>query len=739
MTTRICPQCGTETQAPFCRADGFATVDSARYLPRDLHSREGETLAGRYRLDQVLGRTPLGSAYRATDLRLQAPVAVRLLSPGIATDLALIARFQREGRLVASLAHPNIVRVMEHGVAEDGTLYIAQELVAGPTLGEALARGGPFDPTRVVALGRELFDALAEAHTHGVLHRSLGLDNIVLVTRPGGGESLKISDFGLVHVLADDAPPGPVATHGAQPFVFPQVLAGAWRAMAPEQARGRGVSGHADLYSAGCLLYELLTGRPVFGDGTPSDLLVAHSVKMPPPPERDGRILTGPLVDLVMRCLEKKPWNRPDGAQKALDLLETCRVQPIQPLPNPTAEFAAPPANATSSQRVRPRTNPYGPNGVPAITDAAATATAHSPAPARVPGSTTRPTLRAGVQPTSLPTDPKGKPRPKPHRLRTAPEIGPAPRAEHSPTTGRATIAGASAARAEADRAMASRADLHPSGRYPDDPELAPRKRSPVLWFVAGVAVAAAVALAINALRGPGAPVEPREATVGSVQRSPGEPGAIAAVPEVAPPTPTATPAPAPAPADAAVVAAAPDVSPPPGTPDASSGGEPDARMGGPTEPATEPAAEPARAATERSPTPPRPDESLVERAPPPRPPPAETRPRERRERPARVFDPLADLEDPEFAGSPKAPEPSPGATAPTPARVVMHKVLIDSDPVGAKIAVSGRVVGETPMYVEWQGDGVDVVVSKDGYRPVRQRLGATTGRSLRFSLVPAN
>lgn len=710
MATRICPQCGTESQAPFCRADGFATVDSARYLARDHGTREGELLAGRYRLDQVIGRNALGSVYRGTDMRLQSAVAVRLLAPGLATDLGLIARFQREGRLVASLAHPNIVHVMEHGVAEDGTLFIAQEHVAGPTLAEALTRAGPFDPTRVVALAREIFDALSEAHTHGVLHRSLGLDNVVLVTRPGGGESLKIGDFGLVNVLADD---------NATPFVFPQVLSAAWRTMAPEQARGKGVSGHADLYSVGCVLYELLTGRPVFGDGSPSDLLVAHSVKMPPPIDREGRILAGPLVELVMRCLEKKPWNRPDGAQKALDLLELSRTQPVLPLPSPTAEFAAPPAGA-STQRVKPRTNPYG-HAIPSTI------------------TTTRPTLQP-VEPTMMPTDPKGVPRPtgkavpvtagKPQRLRsgpTAPEASPVlkatAKAQSEPTTvSRSSAPGASAARAESsDRGFASRADLQPSGRGPGDPERAPR--SPVLWFVAGMVAAGLVAFAITALSGDATPVEARpevSATVApAVPTKPSETVAVATTQADAVTASASVVEVDAGPADATPETMAPDTVPAEIVADTVTAVAVVDVIADATKLETQ-APETVAAADVRAQA----EVAAVETKEPNRTPAVDPK-RDKRDKNGKPIDPLADLEDPEFAGT-KIDQP-------------LQKVLIDTDPIGAKITVGGRVVGETPMYVEWHGDGVDVVVTKVGYRPVTKRLGASTGRAVRFALVPAN
>lgn len=715
--TRICPQCGTETQASFCRVDGFATVDATRYAMRDHGRREGDAIGGRYRLDQLVARTSVGWTYRATDLRLHAAVAVRLLAPTLASDLGLVARFQRQGRLVASLAHPNIVHVLEHGVDEDGTLFIAEELVVGPTLAEALARSGPFEAARVVTIARELFDALAEAQAHGVLHRSLGLDNVVLVPRPGGGETIKVGDFGLVQVLADDT---------ATAFVFPPVLTHAWATMAPEQARGRGVSGHADVYSAGALMYALLAGRPVFQASAPSDLLVAHSVRMPAPIEREGRILAGPLVDLIMRCLEKKPWNRPDGAQKALDMLEQCRVQPVLPVALSTAEFAAPSAGvtvATTRPSKRPATNPYGPR----------------PEPRPIPAAVTD-------VPTSPATDGAGAVRPgRPARrlVTTSPEITAvaAPRITDVPITPAArasdVLPGASAARAEAlDRGFATRR------RDWDEP--APR-RSPVLWFVAGVVVAGLIAAAGVVLWFGGWPGSQgaSHGAVGAADLPPQAEGAASPGVEAAGLRADALAVePAAAPAAPAVPVAA--------TSDAATNVASDAGPG-------EGVALAAEGAGPETDAPQAPDAGALAGATP-----GDTAadaqggadaggaaagvrvgdagdaaavasevPKDKKPRPARerrVDDPLADLEDPEFRGDTRVSAPP----------EVRHSVLVESEPVGAGVSLGGRVLGVTPIYVEWSGtDSVGVVVEKVGYRPAHKRLGPSTGRAIRVTLEP--
>ncbi|HRE92453.1 MAG TPA: serine/threonine-protein kinase, partial [Myxococcota bacterium] len=253
-TERYCPQCGEVTHALICRNDGFATtVRGVAAAPIELGQRMGELFAGRYRLEQLVRTNPLGAWYRATDERTRTPVEVHLLPAGLFADLSLVARFQREAPLIAAVEHPNLLRVLDHGLAPDGTLFFSHELALGPTLAELVEREGALDPRRVAAIGLSILEALDEAHDHGLLHRSLGLHNVVL-QRVGADDVVKVAHTGLAKILCDDE---------AQPFVWPPALVGAWRTMAPEQARGRGVTGHADLYSVGAILYELLTGKPV--------------------------------------------------------------------------------------------------------------------------------------------------------------------------------------------------------------------------------------------------------------------------------------------------------------------------------------------------------------------------------------------------------------------------------------------------------------------------------------------
>ncbi|TNF36787.1 MAG: serine/threonine protein kinase, partial [Deltaproteobacteria bacterium] len=318
---RICPQCGAETPELTCRVDGFGTVDASRHRRVDPRDRIGTLFQNRYRIDAVLGAGGMGSVYRATQVRVGRQVALKVIHADLAHNLAVIARFQREGRAIAALVHPNIVQVYDFGQAEDGELFMAMELIEGRTLCDILRAEAPLDPARVAHLGAQLFDALAEAHERSVIHRDLKPDNIFVTDTGRRHDVVKVVDFGVAKIVNAPEDDAMVTARGA--------ILGSPKYMAPEQARGKGVTGHADVYAIGAILYEALTGHPVFDEPSAADYLVAHSVKLPSPPQVRGRELRGPLVDLIMRCLEKKPWDRPDGAARALEMIEAARLSPL--------------------------------------------------------------------------------------------------------------------------------------------------------------------------------------------------------------------------------------------------------------------------------------------------------------------------------------------------------------------------------------------------------------------------
>lgn len=747
-TERYCPQCGEVTHSLICRNDGYATtVRGVAAVAVEPGQRMGELFAGRYRLEQLEKTNPLGAWYRATDERTRTAVQVHLLPAGLFADLALVARFQREAPLIAALEHPSLLKVLDHGLAPDGTLYFSHELALGPTLGELVEREGPLDPRRVAAIGLSMLEALDEVHDHGLLHRSLGLHNVVL-QRVGSEELVKIAHTGLAKILCDD---------DAQPFVWPPTLVAAWRTMAPEQARGRGVTGHADLYSVGAILYELLTGRPVFAENAPSDLLVAHSVKVPKPPERDGRVLVGPLVDVILRCLEKKPWNRPDGVPRAHELLEAALHQPLFSAPISTAEFGAPAASQPVSRKVAtvaPRTA-AAPTQRPAATVSSApppppplappaTPTREEPRPSSA-RSTTRESGRA-TNPYGLPPAPPPDRAPiaYPSRETTRPVDDP-PSAKSrrvtdpnpsgplkalapvpvSPRTGPQARLD-TVIRPPVERETVRSIPALDTASAVDDEPVIRGGPSPAVAFLIGLVVAGALGVGGYFLLFGGS-TKPEPELAG---RPADDTTALAAVADTSAPGPVL--ADASEATDALLVtdtnaAMAPDLEPQADTPSEVSGpdtvasamGAPDTTTRDTTAPSTPDTTSVAAAPDTRPSTAARPDKPKAEQPTPEKP--KTTKPTT----PTGPVDPLADLEDPDFVNR---PEPAP-----------LRKALVDSDPIGAKVAVNGQIIGETPIYVEWQeGSSVDVVVSKVGYTPVRTRLSAGVGRAVRLKLEPA-
>lgn len=750
-TERYCPKCGEVTHSLICRNDGFATtVRGVAAVAVEPGQRMGELFAGRYRLEQLEKTSPLGTSYRALDERTRAPVHVHLLPAGLFADLSLVARFQREAPLIAALEHPNLLKLLDHGLAPDGTLYLSHELALGPTLAELVEREGPLDPRRVAAIGLSMLEALDEVHDHGLLHRSLGLHNIVL-QRVGSEEVVKIAHTGLAKILCDD---------DAQPFVWPPSLVAAWRTMAPEQARGRGVTGHADLYSVGAILYELLTGKPVFAEAAPSDLLVAHSVKVPKPPERDGRTLVGPLVDVILRCLEKKPWNRPDGVPRAHELLEAALHQPLFSSPISTAEFGAPAATQPASRKtavVAPRTGAVptpraAPAPPPATPTAAPTREEPRPAGARpatrpaardtnpyglppAPPPTRAPIAYPGREQTRAVDDP---PSAKSRRVTDPNPSGPlkalAP-APVSPRTGpqaRLDTVIRPPVERETARALSSIADVADTSS--DDDLVIRGGPSPAVAFLIGLVVAGVLGVVGYFLLFGG----PSEPELGGADAAPGDAIVLAAGADTssAPSAGTTSDA-ASMTEDAGDAAASADGASPADTlaagdattapsdvgvvpTDAAQALDTRAEVPDTTSVATAPdtlgpAARPERPGPgPTKPDKPKPEQPTLEK---PRP----TRPTT----PTGPIDPLADLEDPDFVNRPEPPS--------------LRKALVDSEPAGAKVAVNGQIIGETPLYVEWQeGGSVDVVVSKVGYTPVRTRLSSGVGRAVRLKLEPA-
>lgn len=289
-------------------------------------------LAGRYRVEAVLGTGGMGRVYRARDDLLGRPVALKVLHGSMA---AQAARFEREARTGAALTHPSVVRVLAYGLLDDGRPYLALELVDGENLAAVLRREGAMAAERVLRLVRPLAGALAEAHQRGVIHRDLKPENLLLVHAPGLPEMLRLLDFGIAGLKAAEGEPvTEKLTVTGQVFGTPEY-------MAPEQAMGRETSPATDVWAFGAVLFAMLTGRQPF-EGAHLPEILFRVVNSPPAPLPAG--VPAPLAALIEDCLQKDPARRPADGRALLERLEA--LVPAEPVATSTALPALPPPAA---------------------------------------------------------------------------------------------------------------------------------------------------------------------------------------------------------------------------------------------------------------------------------------------------------------------------------------------------------------------------------------------------------
>jgi serine/threonine-protein kinase len=276
-----------------------------------LPDRLQAALSVTYTLERELGGGGMSRVFLAVERSLNRQIVVKLLPPELASAVST-DRFRQEIRLAARLQHPHIVPLLSAGEA-DGLLYYTMPLVEGESLRSRLERTGELPVREAMRILRDVAAGLAYAHEHGVVHRDIKPDNVLLT----GGEAL-VTDFGVAKALSA------AATAGESGLTSLGVALGTPAYMAPEQgAADPHVDHRADLYAWGCLAYECLTGDPPFTGRQPAALLAAHISAAPEPVERRRAGLPAALAALVMRCLEKRPADRPQSAGELLQVLET--------------------------------------------------------------------------------------------------------------------------------------------------------------------------------------------------------------------------------------------------------------------------------------------------------------------------------------------------------------------------------------------------------------------------------
>jgi hypothetical protein len=261
-------------------------------LPR---LESGSIFAG-YRIEGLLDRGGMGVVYKAVDVELERTVALKIIAPEHTQDATAVARFKAEARLAASLEHPNIVPI-HRGGEEHGILYLAMRFVPGTNLREVIDRG-PIEFARIGRIVTDVADALDAAHARGLVHRDVKPANI-LVSGPSDHEHVYLTDFGLTKRLGST---GDLTQTGS--------WVGTPDYVAPEQIRGRTVDGRADVYSLGCVLYEMLTGHVAYPKDSDVAKLWAHVSDPPPLPRSERRDLVEAFDGVVGRATAKDPDDR---------------------------------------------------------------------------------------------------------------------------------------------------------------------------------------------------------------------------------------------------------------------------------------------------------------------------------------------------------------------------------------------------------------------------------------------
>ncbi len=305
-----CPSCNYKnpTDAKFCLECGFR-------LKRSSDPLIGQQI-GNHRLLERIGVGGMGVIYKAEHINLSKTYAVKFLHPQFASDEEVVERFRREAQVISSLDHPNIVRETDFGWLDGVGFYLVMEFLEGETLKEVIKREGALEPERVLLIFEQLLDALEVAHDEGVVHRDLKPENLYLIERRGK-ESLKILDFGIARIAMEG--------EKKQEFTMDGEVYGSPTYMSPEQARGdiSRVDARSDLYSAGIILVEALTGRPPYQGNTPAEVMLSHISSLAPRISdlRPDLLFAPELEDVIIKSLGKESEDRYSDATAFLHAL----------------------------------------------------------------------------------------------------------------------------------------------------------------------------------------------------------------------------------------------------------------------------------------------------------------------------------------------------------------------------------------------------------------------------------
>jgi len=295
---KVCPVCGKEysNTNTLCPVDGEALQTTADPLI-------GETLAGKYLIEELIKSGGMGSVYRGKHVLMDKRVAIKVLRPSLAVDDAVVARFSREAKAASRISHPHAVNVTDFGESENGVVFLVMEYLDGRTLKEIIKNEGAMPLARTVEILRQVSGALDAAHEQGVVHRDLKSDNIML-SETNGGEWAKVLDFGIAKI---QQPEGALDVD----ITAANLVIGTPQYMSPEQCSHSGpIDARSDVYSLGIIVYEMLAGRVPFTGESPTVIMMKQVQDEPPSILEARPDLPAEIASVVSRALAKEPADR---------------------------------------------------------------------------------------------------------------------------------------------------------------------------------------------------------------------------------------------------------------------------------------------------------------------------------------------------------------------------------------------------------------------------------------------